>query len=386
MADTSKKNGRLALTKARRVVVKIGSNTLTARGAPGDSTSAKGLPNLSRLAQQLLELAEDREVIVVSSGAIALGVERLGLAARPKDIPGKQACAAVGQSRLMRAWEEALAPHVVAQVLLTHADVQDRRRYLNARHALERLLDEQVIPIINENDTVSVDEIKFGDNDALAALVAGLVGADALVILSDVDGLYDADPRNNPTAKQIPEVQQVTKAMLAAAGGSGSTVGTGGMTTKLLAAQRVTELGIRCVIAAGHTPAILTAIFDGAQTGTLFEPTQSSRHARTAWIAHALKPKGRLLVDAGAKAAVVERKKSLLPSGIREVQGTFSHGDPVDLVTDDGVAFARGLVAYGADELRKLKGLKTSQFEAALGYRGLDEAVHRDDLAVLEEP
>jgi glutamate 5-kinase len=273
---------------------------------------------------------------------------------------------------------------VVAQVLLTHADVQDRRRYLNARHALERLLDEKVIPIINENDTVSVDEIKFGDNDALAALVAGLVGADALVILSDVDGLYDADPRTNPHARQIPEVRAVTRAMLAAAGGSGSTVGTGGMSTKLTAAQRVTELGIRCVIAAGHSPAILTKIFAGELTGTLFEPTQSARHARTAWIAHALKPKGRLVVDAGAKAAVLERKKSLLPSGVRAVEGNFSHGDPVDLVADDGVAFARGLAAYGATELRKLAGLKTSQIEAALGYRGLDEAVHRDDLAVLE--
>jgi glutamate 5-kinase len=380
MAESSKKSGRAALPRARRVVVKIGSNTLTA----GASAAEAGrLPALTGLASQLLALAEAREVIVVSSGAIALGVARLGLSARPKDMPGKQACAAVGQSRLMRAWEEALSPRVVAQVLLTHADVQDRRRYLNARHALERLLEERVVPVINENDTVSVDEIKFGDNDALAGLVAGLVGADALVILSDVEGLFDADPRSTPGARLISEVKKVTPAMLASAGGSGSAVGTGGMITKLLAAQKVNELGVRCVIAAGHRPEVLAAIFSGESIGTLFEPASTARHARTAWIAHALKPRGTLVVDAGAREAVVARKKSLLPSGIVRVEGNFSHGDPVDLCAEGGAPFARGLAAYGAEELRRLAGKKTSQIEAELGYRGLDEAIHRDDLAML---
>jgi len=322
---------------------------------------------------------------VVSSGAIALGVERLALKERPRDIPGKQACAAVGQSRLMREWEEVLAPRVVAQVLLTHSDVQDRRRYLNARHALERLLDSDVIPVINENDTVSVDEIKFGDNDTLAGLVAGLVGADTLIILSDVEGLYDADPRTHPDAHLVPEVRGVTRAMQAWAGGAGTSVGTGGMATKLRAAMRVTEQGLRCVIAAGHAPDVLTRVLGGENVGTLFEPvTDSPRHARTAWIAHALKPKGTLIVDAGAQDAVVLRKKSLLPSGIRRVDGNFSQGDPVDLSSVDGGVFARGLAAYGADELRKLAGKRTADIEATLGYRGLDEAVHRDDLAVLE--
>ncbi len=369
--------GRAALRNARRVVVKIGTNALTA------STGRVQQAHLERLAAQLSAVAEGRELLVVSSGAIALGVERLGLPARPKDIPGKQAAAAVGQSRLMRAWEEALAPRIVAQVLLTHADVQDRRRYLNARHALERLLEQRVIPVINENDTVSVDEIKFGDNDSLAGLVAGLVGADALVILSDVDGLYDADPRTNPQAKRIDEVHDVTRAMVAAAGGSGSAVGTGGMITKLRAAMYATELGLRCVIAAGLEPQVVTRVLDGEAVGTLFEPTTTPRHARAAWIAHALKPKGTLVVDTGARDALVTRKKSLLPSGVKAVTGHFSQGDPVDLLVEGGAPFARGLVAYGADELRRIAGKRSTQIEPTLGYRGLDEAVHRDDLALL---
>jgi glutamate 5-kinase len=370
-------DGRAALARARRVVVKIGTNALT------NATGRFHRPHFERLAAELLALARHRELVVVSSGAIALGVERLGLATKPKDIPGKQACAAVGQSRLMRAWEEALSPRLVAQVLLTHSDVQDRRRYLNARHALERLIADDVVPVINENDTVSVDEIKFGDNDTLAGLVAGLVGADALVILSDVDGLYDADPRTHPGATRIDTVEVVTRQLLAAAGGSGSSVGTGGMATKLRAAQRVMELGVRCVIAAGQRPGTLTRVFEGEREGTLFEPQAGRRDARTAWIAHALKAKGTLVVDAGARAAVIERKKSLLPSGVREVKGNFAHGDPVDLSGEDGEVFARGLAAYGADELRRIAGKKTTQIEAALGYRGLDEAVHRDDLAML---
>ncbi len=359
------------------MVVKIGTNALT------NATGKFHRPHFERLAKELVALAQSRELIIVSSGAIALGVERLGLAAKPKDIPGKQACAAVGQSRLMRAWEEALDPRVVAQVLLTHSDVQDRRRYLNARHTFERLIADRVIPVINENDTVSVDEIKFGDNDTLAGLVAGLVQADALVVLSDVDGLYDADPRKNPNAKLISTVTGVTRAMISAAGGSGSSVGTGGMATKLRAAARVTELGIRCVIAAGQTAGSLTRVFAGDDVGTLFEPVSDRRDARGAWIAHALKPRGTVHVDAGARAAVLDRKKSLLPSGITRVEGSFAHGDPVDVVGPDGELFARGLVAYAADELRKIAGKKTGQIEAALGYRGLDEAVHRDDLAVL---
>ncbi|MEW5742289.1 MAG: glutamate 5-kinase [Myxococcota bacterium] len=372
------RTGREALKAARRVVVKIGTNALT------NATGRFHRPHFEGLARELLQVAEGRQLVVVSSGAIALGVERLGLKEKPKDMPGKQACAAVGQSRLMRAWEEAMDPRVVAQVLLTHSDVQDRRRYLNARHALERLIAEGVVPVINENDTVSVDEIKFGDNDTLAGLVAGLVSADVLVILSDVDGLYDEDPRKNPQARLITEVREVTRAMLASAGGAGTQVGTGGMATKLKSAARVTELGIRCVIAKGHAPGTLGRVFAGEQVGTLFEPKSTRLDARRAWIAHALKAKGRLVVDSGARDAVRLRNKSLLPSGVQRVEGSFALGDPVDLADTSGEVFARGLAAYGAEELRKLAGKKTSQIEATLGYRGLDEAVHKDDLALLD--
>jgi glutamate 5-kinase len=246
------------------------------------------------------------------------------------------------------------------------------------------MLEAQAVPVINENDTVSVDEIKFGDNDTLAGLVAGLVSADLLIILSDVEGLYDADPRKHPEAQRLSLVEAVTPEVLALAGGSASAVGTGGMATKVAAAARANALGVRCVIAAGHTQGTLTRVLRGDDVGTLFEPPPGARlHARTAWIAHALKPRGTLTVDEGARRALLERKKSLLPSGIRAVAGNFAQGDPVDLADERGASFARGLVAYGAEELRRIAGKKSNQLEAILGFRGKDEAVHRDDLAVL---
>jgi len=370
---------RAALKRAKRVVVKIGTGALTL------ATGRFNRAHFEALAADLLAASEGRELVVVSSGAIALGVERLGYAARPKDIPGKQACAAVGQSRLMQAYEDALGRggRKVAQVLLTHDDVQDRRRYLNARHVLNRLLLERVIPVINENDTVSVDELKFGDNDTLAGLVAGLVEADALVVLSDVEGLYDADPRGNPEARLIGEVEEITREILGLAGDTGTFVGTGGMATKVRAAARVTELGTSCVITSGAVPGRLSQVLGGEAVGTLFDARPVRRSARTAWIAHALRPKGKLFVDDGARRAVVEAKKSLLPSGIRKVEGSFEQGDPVDLVDLEGVAIARGLAAYSSDDLRKIAGRKSSEIDALLGYRYLDEAVHRDDLAML---
>ncbi len=358
-------------------MVKVGTNALT------NATGRFHRAHFEQLAKDIAAAAAEREVVVVSSGAIAFGVERLGLDARPKDVPGKQACAAVGQSRLMRAWEEALHPRPVAQVLLTHDDVQERRRYLNARHALERLISQHVIPVVNENDTVSADEIKFGDNDTLAGLVAGLVDADALIILSDVDGLYDSDPRTNPHARRIERVQSVDAEVLELAGGTGSAVGTGGMATKVRAAARAGEQGIQCVVTAGLVPGRLGAVLAGEDVGTLFEPATQKQKARAAWIAHALKPRGKLEVDDGAKRAVSERNKSLLPSGIRAVSGRFVIGDPVDIVGSNGEVFARGLAAYDSDELKRIAGKKTAQIEAVLGYRGLDEAVHKDDLVVL---
>ncbi|MBX5482836.1 MAG: glutamate 5-kinase [Myxococcaceae bacterium] len=367
------------MQSARRVVVKIGTNALT------NATGRFDRGHFQRLAGDLLEVARTRELVIVSSGAIALGVERLGWTTRPKDIPGKQACAAVGQSRLMQAWEEAFAERgrTVAQILLTHEDVQDRRRYLNARHTLARLLEERVVPVINENDTVSVAELKFGDNDTLAGLVAGLVEADVLVVLSDVEGLYTADPRSDPSAALIPEVTEVTPKVLELGGKSTSGVGTGGMATKVRAAARVAELGIRAVICSGQRPHVLGQVLAGEEIGTLFEPKATPRSARAAWIAHALRARGTVVVDEGARRAVVEQKKSLLPSGIRAVQGDFDKGDPVDLADEAGTVFARGLSAYDADELRRIAGRKSSEIEAVLGYRYLDEAVHRDDLALV---
>ncbi|MBM4379904.1 MAG: glutamate 5-kinase, partial [Deltaproteobacteria bacterium] len=290
-------------------------------------------------------------------------------------------------SRLMRAWEDAFEDgnRTVAQVLLTHDDVQDRRRYLNARHALLRLLGGDVIPIINENDTVSVAELKFGDNDALAGLVTGLVEADALVILSDVEGLYTADPRTDATARRLDVVPELTAEVMQLGGGSGSAVGTGGMATKLRAAAQAVEVGAHCVITSGREPGRLRQVLCGEEVGTLFLRKEARRAARSAWIAHALHPRGALVVDAGARAAVVEGKRSLLPSGIRAVEGTFAEGDPVDLKLPDGAPFARGLAAYPADELRRIAGRQSADIEAVLGYRSLDEAVHRDDLVVLGE-
>lgn len=372
--------GREALKSAHRVVVKIGTNALT------NATGRFNREHFDRLADDLLwAAAQGRELVVVSSGAIALGVERLGYAARPKDIPGKQACAAVGQSRLMQAYEAAFETRNlrVAQVLLTHDDVQDRRRYLNARHVLQRLISEKVVPIINENDTVSVAELKFGDNDTLAGLVAGLVEAEALIVLSDVEGLFDSDPRKNPAARLISEVREFSPELLKLGGESLSGAGVGGMATKLRAAARAAEVGARCVITSGQTPGRLRDVLDGKDVGTLFEPQKSRRNAKMAWIAHALRGQGKVVVDDGARAAVLGQKRSLLPSGVRAVEGDFDEGDPVDLVDAAGVAFARGLVAYSAADLRKIAGKKSAEIESVLGYRYLDEAIHRDDLAVL---
>ncbi|HZH03607.1 MAG TPA: glutamate 5-kinase [Myxococcaceae bacterium] len=365
--------------RARRVVVKVGTGALTAE------TGRFNRAHFEALCQDFSFAANGRELVVVSSGAIALGVERLGYAQRPKDIPGKQACAAAGQSRLVQAYEEALGRdgRRVAQILLTHDDVQDRRRYLNAKHVMERLISEGVVPVVNENDTVSIDEIKFSDNDTLAGLVAALLEADLLVILSDVEGLFSADPRRDPTATMLSDVASLTPEVMALAGTSETGLGVGGMWTKIRAARRVTELGIPCLITSGKIPGRLRQVLAGESVGTLFHPLVRSRTARGAWIAHVLRPKGRLRVDDGARGAVVKGKRSLLPSGIRAVEGTFMQGDPVDLVDEQGQVFARGLAAYESGELRRIAGRQSSEIESVLGYRYLDEAVHRDDLAVL---
>jgi glutamate 5-kinase len=369
-------NEKAVLARARRVVVKVGSGVL----APGGHFDRE---HQRALARELLALGERREVILVSSGAIALGVERLGWRTRPRDIPRKQAAAAVGQSLLMRSWDEAFAPRVAGQVLLTNDVLGDRRRYLHARHTFAALLAAGAIPVVNENDTVAVDEIKFGDNDALAALVVQVVDADLLVVLSDVDAVYDADPRSNRGAKPLHTVRRIAPALLEAAGGAGSAVGTGGMVTKLLAARRAARLGVPCMIGSGADPSTLRRMLAGEVVGTLVLPTERLRGKRR-WLAHAAKVRGQLRVDEGAERALVQGKKSLLASGLREVSGAFAVGDVVEIAGSAGTPFARGLARYSADDARRIAGMRTAEIEAALGYKDSDEIVHRDDLVLVE--
>lgn len=361
---------RAILREARRVVVKIGSRLL--------AESPAGRP--AAIADQVVALAaRGVEVIVVSSGAIAMGVKALRLAARPGDLPGLQAAAAVGQSRLMQHWEHAFAPHdrLIGQVLLTHDDVGDRARFLSARNTLRALLDRKVVPIINENDTVAVEEIKFGDNDQLAALVTSLASADALVILTDVDGVWDE------RGVRMPIVRDVEREAAPVAGDSkGDGVGSGGMASKVKSARMATRLGVPCVIAPGRRADVLLDVLGGADVGTLFLPAaQVSR--RKHWIAYGAKPAGRITVDDGARRALVDAGRSLLPKGITAIDGEFGPGDTVSVVGLDGAEVARGLAAYGAVDLRRIRGLHSTDIEATLGYRTLDEAIHRDDLALL---
>ena len=379
MSTSSDPTDRERIAHARRVVVKIGTAVLT------DPAGRFDAPRFAGLCDELAAAGKDRELVLVSSGAIALGVERLGLGQRPVDLPGKQAAAAVGQCRLMQRYAEELGRHglTVGQLLLTHEDVEDRRRYLNARQTLGALLAQRVIPIINENDTVSVDEIQFGDNDALSGLVVGLCDAELLVLLSDVDGLYDRDPRDGPMASLISEVAEVTPALEALAGGSRSGVGTGGMIAKVRAARRAAESGALTVIAPGHRPGTLAAVLKGDRVGTLFAAPRPPLRSRQRWIAHALNARGKLVVDAGAREALLHRGGSLLPSGLRRVEGDFERGCAVDIALEDGAPFARGLAGYGSRELARLCGVRSTEIAPLLGYKYLDEVVHRDDLVLL---
>ncbi|HET8579254.1 MAG TPA: glutamate 5-kinase [Methylomirabilota bacterium] len=372
--------GRRALSRARRVVVKVGSGLIT---TPGQGPSAA---LISRLAADLAALVrERRETALVSSGAIATGAARLGLGAKPRSIPEKQAAAAVGQSALMWHYEQAFKKHgiKVGQVLLTGQDISDRSRYLNARNTLLALLDFGVLPIVNENDTVAVDEIKVGDNDNLAALVAHLIDADLLVLLTDVAGLYTGDPLRDPTARRLETVEAITPDIQRLVFDASAGVSVGGMSTKLEAAQKAGASGIPMVIASGREPGILQRVLRGEDVGTYFQPRDDRLAARKRWIAFAVPPQGRLVVDAGAKKALTERGKSLLPSGLVEVEGQFQAGEVVALAEFDGQEFARGLVNYDAGELRKIRGAKTRDIEKTLGYKGFDEVIHRDNLVVL---
>jgi len=368
-------NERLA--SARRIVVKIGSSTLV-DGATGALRSAW----LEAFAADVARCkARGQDVVLVSSGAIALGRRKLKLVPAPK-LEEAQAAAAVGQIALARAWSEALAPHdlTVAQVLLTLGDTEERRRYLNARSTLKTLLAFGAVPVINENDTVATAEIRFGDNDRLAARVTGMIEADCLILLSDIDGLYAADPRRDGNAQFIPEVRTITPEIEAMAGAASSDVGSGGMTTKLMAARIAMESGASMVIASGTPLSPLKAIEDDARC-TWFIASATPAAARKRWISGILKPAGAITVDAGAANALAQGK-SLLPAGVTALEGTFERGDCVLVKDTMGKELGRGLIAYGADAARKIIGHKSGEIETILGYRGRDEMIHRDDLAL----
>ena len=371
-----------ALANVRKVLIKVGSAVLT-------SDDGLDLQIIEQLVDDISALRErGYQVVLVSSGAIASGKHRLGIPGKLKSIPQKQAAAAVGQGRLMRVYSNAFGKHglFVGQVLLTMSDICDRKRFLNIRNTLFTLLEWGVITIINENDTVAVDEIKFGDNDHLAAMVANIVEAHLVINLTSTDGLYDHNPSDSKKAKLLPLVTEITPEIEAAATEEGTSVGTGGMKSKVLAAKKVTAFGIPYIIAPGRRQGILQEIMDGKEAGTLFLPMAEHLSSRKHWIAFTLRARGRLVIDAGAREALVEEGKSLLPSGVTGVEGNFALGDPVTCVDASGNAVAKGLVNYSADEIRKIMGLKTTKIEQVLGYKDYDEVIHRDNLAVMVHP
>jgi glutamate 5-kinase len=369
------------LKQATRIVVKIGSSLVSSREAGLEPD------RIDRLAEDLAALrAAGRDVLVVSSGAIVSGIKKLSLKEYPKSLPVKQAAAAVGQSRLMWAYEKSFERLgiKVAQILLTHHDLADRRRFLNARHTLTALIEFQVIPIINENDTVAVDEIRVGDNDTLAAEVAHLVDADLLVILSDIDGLFTEDPRKNPSAELIPLIAEITDDIERRAGISTTFGSTGGMATKVRAAKNVGEYGVATLIVNGQTKGLLPHILLGGNPGgSLFLAKARRMNSRKHWIGYTLRARGAISVDQGAVDALTKRGKSLLASGIVTVAGSFEAGDPISCLDPDGKEFAKGLVNCSSDTLMKIKGLKTAEIQQRLGPQEYEEVIHRDNLVIL---
>lgn len=367
--------------KCKRVVIKIGSRILTSEETGLNSDRIQELVD-----GMVAKVKKGMEIAIVSSGAVSAGMARLGLKKKPCDIPVKQAAASVGQGRLIWSYEEAFGKHKkkVAQILLTADDLKSRRRFLNARNALETLFHYKVIPIINENDTVVVEEMKFGDNDHLSALVANLVGADLLLILSDVDGLYTSEPNLHKDALLVPLVEEVTKNIIDMTTDSISRFGTGGMRSKVLTAKTAAAFGTPTLIINGHTSGAVRAALRGEEIGTLFLAGKDRLSSRKHWIAYTLKPVGTLQLDQGAAEALLQKGTSLLPSGITAVTGRFEVGDPVRCLDPDGREVARGLVNYHSYEIEKIMGRKTTEIEKILGYKYYDETIHRDNLVILE--
>jgi len=373
------KNESRVLADARRIVVKVGSSLVTNEGRGLDEAA------ISEWCRQLAQLVlSGREVVMVSSGAIAEGMKRLGWAVRPKEVHELQAAAAVGQMGLAQMYETKLRENGLgsAQVLLTHADLADRERYLNARSTLLTLLRHRVVPVINENDTVVNDEIKFGDNDTLGALVANLVEADALVILTDQKGLYTADPRRDPAAQFVHEARAGDLALEAMAGGAGSSIGKGGMITKILAAKRAAGSGASTVIAWGREPDALVRLTQGESIGTLLVAQTAKNQARKQWMADHLQMRGAVVVDGGAVAKLRDEGKSLLPIGMTAVEGEFSRGDVIAIKDSSGAEVARGLSNYASAEARLMCRKASAEIERLLGYVAEPEMVHRDNLVL----
>ena len=376
------KSFREALKKAKRIVVKVGTSTITY------ANGKRNFSQIDRLARELSDLQnQGKEMILVSSGAVAVGVDRLGLPAKPSTIPGKQACAAVGQGVLMHTYEKLFADYgqIVAQVLITRTEAIDRHRYTNCRNTFMTLLQQGVIPIVNENDVVALDELKIGDNDNMSALVAGIVDADLVIILSDIDGLYTANPATHPEATLVHTVHEITPEIEASAGGVGSSRGTGGMATKIQAAKAATNSGIQLVIASGTEKNAIPRILQGEEIGTLFVSRENRLQFRKRWLAFGAKIQGSIVVDDGCAKAI--RKAggcSILPAGIYLVVGDFQRGSTISVIDKEGHELARGLVHYTAAELEKIKGCKSSDIEGILGHKNYDEVIHRDDLVILQ--
>lgn len=372
---------REMLKNAKRIVVKVGTSTITY------SNGKRNFSQIDRLARELSDLQnQGKEMILVTSGAVAVGVDRLGLPKKPDTIPGKQAAAAVGQGVLMHTYEKFFADYgqVVAQVLLTKTESIDRHRYTNSRNTFMELLKQGVIPIVNENDVVALDELKIGDNDNMSALVAGIVDADLVIILSDIDGLYTANPQTNPDAELVSLVTEITPEIEASAGGVGSARGTGGMATKIQAAKAATSSGINLVIASGTEKNAIPRIVNGENIGTLFVSRENRLQFRKRWLAFGARIQGSVVVDAGCAEAIHKAGGcSILPAGVVAVEGCFEPGSTISVKDGDGHELARGLSHYSSEELEKIKGCKSCDIEDIIGHKNYDEIIHRDDLVIL---
>lgn len=372
---------REMLKNAKRIVVKVGTSTITY------SNGKRNFSQIDRLARELSDLQnQGKEMILVTSGAVAVGVDRLGLPQKPDTIPGKQAAAAVGQGVLMHTYEKFFADYgqVVAQVLLTKTESIDRHRYTNSRNTFMELLKQGVIPIVNENDVVALDELKIGDNDNMSALVAGIVDADLVIILSDIDGLYTANPQTNPDAELVSLVTEITPEIEASAGGVGSARGTGGMATKIQAAKAATSSGINLVIASGTEKNAIPRIVNGENIGTLFVSRENRLQFRKRWLAFGARIQGSVVVDAGCAEAIHKAGGcSILPAGVVAVEGCFEPGSTISVKDGDGHELARGLSHYSSEELEKIKVCKSCDIEDIIGHKNYDEIIHRDDLVIL---